>query len=234
MTQNATMGLTTEDRQLQITPAAAPEPAAGPAPITSLKRRLYEAIPLRPLGVRVLVYLTNYVVAHTPSFTLRHLWYRRALGIQIGERAGVHMGAYVWFWGPREVRRIGVRIGRNSRIGRNCTIDARSPLTIGDNVALSPEVMILAGTHDVNDPKFADSEVGPWAVAIEDHVWIGTRAMIMPGVTVGRGAVVAAGAVVTKDVPPLTIVAGVPAKPIGRRDPAATVYELDSPLPLFE
>lgn len=234
MTQNATMGLTTEDSQLQMTPATAPDPVAKPTPTTSLKTRLYEAIPLRPFGVRVLVYVTNYLVAHIPSFTLRHLWYRRVLGIQIGDRAGVHMGAYVWFWGPREVRRIGVRIGRNSRIGRNCTIDARSPLTIGDNVALSPEVMILAGTHDVNDPKFADSEVGPWAVVIEDHVWIGTRAMIMPGVTVGRGAVVAAGAVVTKDVPPLTIVAGVPAKPIGTRDPAATVYELDSPLPLFE
>jgi acetyltransferase-like isoleucine patch superfamily enzyme len=58
--------------------------------------------------------------------------------------------------------------------------------------------------------------------------------MIMPGVTVGRGAVVAAGSVVTKDVPPLTIVAGVPAKPIGMRDPAATAYQLDGPLPLFQ
>jgi maltose O-acetyltransferase len=127
-----------------------------------------------------------------------------------------------------------VRIGRNSRINRNCTLDARSPLAIGDNVSISPEVMILAGTHDVNDPRFAPSEVGPWAVTIEDHVWIGSRAMIMPGVTVGRGAVVAAGAVVTKDVPPLTIVAGVPAKPIGMRDSGATVYELPATLPLFE
>ena len=58
--------------------------------------------------------------------------------------------------------------------------------------------------------------------------------MILPGVTVGRGAVIAAGAVVTKNVPPLTIVAGVPAKPVGMRDPGATVYELDGPLPLFE
>jgi maltose O-acetyltransferase len=144
------------------------------------------------------------------------------------------MGTYVEFWGPREIRRIGVRIGRNSRIGRNCSLDARSPLSIGDNVSVSPEVIILAGTHDVNDPRFAASPVGPWAVSIEDYVWIGTRAMILPGVTVGRGAVVAAGSVVTKDVPPLTIVAGVPAKPIGSRDSGATVYELDSTQPLFE
>lgn len=56
----------------------------------------------------------------------------------------------------------------------------------------------------------------------------------MPGVTLGRGSVVAAGSVVTKDVQALTIVGGVPAKPIGMRDPGATVYELDWPLPLFE
>lgn len=229
MTETATATMPDETQATTTTP-----PKLGTAELMQLRSRLYEKIPLRRFGVRTLVYLTNYVVAYLPSFTLRHLWYRRVLGMQIAGGAGVHMGAYVWFWGPREVRRVGVRIGRNSRIGRDCTIDARSPLNIGDNVALSPEVMILAGTHDVNDPTFADSEVGPWAVTIEDHVWIGTRAMIMPGVTVGHGAVIAAASVVTKDVPPLTIVAGVPAKPIGKRDPGATAYELDSPLPLFE
>jgi maltose O-acetyltransferase len=71
-------------------------------------------------------------------------------------------------------------------------------------------------------------------VSIEDYVWLGARAVILPGVTVGRGAVVAAGSVVTKNVPPLTIVAGIPARPVGMRDSAATVYELDWPLPLFE
>ena len=65
-------------------------------------------------------------------------------------------------------------------------------------------------------------------------MWVGARVIIMPGVTLGRGAVVAAGSVVTKDVAPLMIVGGVPAKPIGMRDPDATVYQLDWPLPLFE
>ncbi len=231
MSPNAVIGTLPDEAQVDtVVPAA--ELAAGEARLTRAGSRLRAV--LRPFGVRVLNYLTNHIVAHTPSFTLRHLWYRRVLGIQLGHNAGVHMGTYVWFWGPGAIRRIGVSIGRNSRIERNCTIDARSPLTIGDNVALSPEVMILAGTHDVNDPDFKNSEVGPWAVSIEDHVWIGSRAIIMPGVTVGRGAVVAAGAVVTKDVPPLTIVAGVPAKPIGMRDAAATVYELNKYLPLFE
>jgi acetyltransferase-like isoleucine patch superfamily enzyme len=235
MTQNAAIGLMTDDAQADATALPEPELVVVEAQPTSARQQLYDqALPLRVFCLRILNYLTNHVVAHVPSFTLRHLWYRRVLGIQLGQDAGVHMGTYVWFYGPREIRRIGVRIGRNSRINRNCTLDARSPLTIGDNVSLSPEVIILAGTHDVNDPTFPPSPVGPYAVAIEDHVWIGTRAMILPGVTVGRGAVVAAGSVVTKDVPPLTIVAGVPAKPIGMRDSGATVYELDSSLPLFE
>lgn len=189
------------------------------------------ALLLREFFIQVLIYLTNEIVAHVPSFTLRHLWYERVLGIELGHRAGIHLGAYVWFWGPRDIRRYQVRIGRNSRINRDCTLDLRSGLTIGDNVSVSPEVMILGGTHNPNDPSF---DPVPGEVVIEDHVWIGTRAMILPGVTVGRGAVIAAGAVVTKDVAPLTIVGGVPAKPIGMRDPAATVYELHTKRPLFE
>ena len=235
MTPNAAIGTLPDEAQADAAAIPVHEPAAREAQPNGIRSRLLPRTdPMKLFGIRVLNYVTNHVVAHVPSFTLRHLWYRRVLGIQIGRNAGVHMGTYVWFWGPAAIRRNGVSIGRNSRIERGCTIDARSPLTIGANVGISPEVMILAGTHDVNDPEFKDSEVGPWAVTIEDYVWIGSRAMIMPGITVGRGAVVAAGAVVTKDVPPLTIVAGVPAKPIGMRNPAATVYELDKPLPLFE
>jgi maltose O-acetyltransferase len=233
--ENGAIGLMPDETLADTNAMPEPEPVVGGSRPNSIVWRLYDrAVPLRLFSLRILIYLTNHVVAHVPSFTLRHLWYRRALGIQLAQNAGVHMGAYMWLFGPREIRRCGVRIGRNSRIDRNCTIDLRSGLTIGDNVAVSPEVMILAGTHDVNDPRFADSPVGPYKVVIEDYVWIGSRAMIMPGVTLGRGAVVAAGAVVTKDVPALTIVAGVPAKPIGSRDSGATVYELDKGLPLFE
>lgn len=235
MTGTAAMGMTTDEVRPATIRVPEPEPAlaAGASGAPALRRRARAFSP-RQFCIQILKYVTNHVVAHVPSFTLRHLWYQRVLGIQIDQHAAIYMGAYVWFWGPSEIRRIGVRIGRGTKIGRNCTLDARSPLTIGKNVALSPEVTILAGTHDVNDPRFADSEVGPWAVAIEDYVWVGTRAMIMPGVTLGRGAVVAAGAVVTKDVAPLTIVAGVPAKPIGMRNPGATAYEFNTPPPWFE
>ncbi|HEY3775519.1 MAG TPA: acyltransferase [Solirubrobacteraceae bacterium] len=186
---------------------------------------------LRLFCVRVANYLTNHVVAHVPSFTIRHLWYQRVVGVEIGHGAGVSMRTFMWSYGPRQVRRSGASIGRNTRISQGCTIDLRSGLAIGDNVSVSPEVMILAGSHDVHAPRFNDIA---GFVTIEDYVWIGARAIVLPGVTLGRGAVVAAGSVVTKNVAPMTMVAGVPAKPVGVRDPAGTAYELDGPLPLFE
>jgi maltose O-acetyltransferase len=182
--------------------------------------------------MQVVNYLTNYVVAHVPSFKVRHLWYQRALGIELGEHASVFMGTYVWFFGPRSIRRKGARIGRNTRINRNCTLDLRSGLTIGDNVNIAPEVMLLTASHDINDPLFRDVNR---PISIEDNVFIGTRAMILPGVTVGRGAVVTAGSVVSADVPPLTIVAGFPARRVGTRDPGGgTAHEIGWPPPLFE
>jgi acetyltransferase-like isoleucine patch superfamily enzyme len=200
-------------------------------PRQSAPSRLGDRImPLRLFCIRVLNYLTNHVVAHVPSFTLRRLWYQHALGIGFGPGASVFLGAYVWFFGPRETRRRGVAIGRNSFINRDCTLDVRSGLTIGDNVSISPEVMILGLSHDYNDPNWS---LQGGSVTIEDQVWIGTRAVILPGVTVGRGAVVAAGSIVTKNVTPMTVVAGVPAKPVAVRDSGATTYELGPP-PLFE
>jgi acetyltransferase-like isoleucine patch superfamily enzyme len=179
---------------------------------------------------RSVSYLTNYVVNHIPSYTLRHFWYRRILGVQMGEGSAIFLGCYIWFCGLRNLRESGLQIGQYCRINRNCCLDARGSLSIGNNVSISPDATILTMQHLHNDPNFADDFR---SVVIGDHVWIGTRAMIMPGVTVGRGAVVAAGAVVTKDVAPLEIVGGVPARPIGRRTIDPT-YVIDAPLPLFE
>jgi acetyltransferase-like isoleucine patch superfamily enzyme len=185
---------------------------------------------LRVAGVRVLNYLTNHVVNHVPSYRLRHAWYR-ALGLSLGAGSGVHMGCYFWFYGPGHVRRTGVRIGANTRINRNCCLDGRGPLAIGDNVSVSPEVAIITTQHRLGSADFA-LESRP--VVIEDHVWIGMRATILPGTTIGRGAVVAAGAVVSGKVAPLAVVGGVPARPIAQRPEEAARYELNAPLPLFE
>jgi acetyltransferase-like isoleucine patch superfamily enzyme len=185
----------------------------------------------RLFALRVIHFLTNYVVSHLPSFGLRRLWYRHVIGATIEHHAGIHLGCYLWSYTPRQVRRTGFRIGAYSRINRDCCLDVRGRLDIGENVSISPEVTVLTASHAVNAPDF-HVELRP--VVIEDHVWIGIRATILPGVTLGRGSVVAAGSVVTRDVPALSIVAGVPAREVGTRDPSATEYVLDNPFPLFE
>jgi acetyltransferase-like isoleucine patch superfamily enzyme len=185
----------------------------------------------RLLGVRLLAYVTNHVVAHVPSHALRNGWYRRVLGAQIGRGASVQMGCFVWFYGPGQVRRVGLRIGERSRVNRGCTLDCRGGLVIGDDVSISPEVALITADHSVDVPGFPLCQE---PVVIEDHVWIGMRATVLPGVCVGRGAVVAAGALVTRSVPPCTVVGGVPAKPIATRNPAALEYRLGGGRTLFE
>lgn len=186
---------------------------------------------LTTLVVRLLNYATNHVVNRVPSFAFRNWWYRKVLGISLGDHAGVHLGCYLWFFGPGQVRRSGCSIGSGTRINRDCCLDIRGPLHIGNNVSVSPEVAILTAQHRIDSPDFA---LVTRPVVIEDNVWIGMRATILPGTTIGHGAVVAAGAVVTGSIPPLTVVAGVPARPIRGRSADAAGYVLDQPFPLFE
>jgi len=183
----------------------------------------------KTVAVHALGYLTNHVINRIPSYGLRGAWYRRVVGIQIGSGASIQLGCHVWSFGRRSTRRAGASIGERTLINRNCCLDVRNPLTIANDVSISAEVVILTTQHDHDDASFVLQGKG---VVIEDHVWIGMRAMVMPGVTIGRGAVVAAGAVVTKDVAPLDIVAGVPARPVGRRAHQPQ-YRLP-PGPLFE
>ena len=103
-------------------------------------------------------------------------------------------------------------------------------MTIGDNVSVSADVKHRDDRETSTNKTSAEAK----PVVIEDNVWIRTRAVIMPGVTIGRGAVVEAGAIVLRDVAPLAIVVGSPARPVGARAPDEAVYLLDSPFPLFE
>lgn len=182
------------------------------------------------LLVSVLNYVTNHIISHIPFFVVRNTWYRRVLGIQMAPGVGVHLGCYVWFYGPGSIRRSGVRIGSNSRINRDCIIDLRGGLTMGDNVSLSPNVTILTSAGMANSKRAGEGK----PVVIDDNAWIGMHALVMPGVTIGRGAVVGAGAVVMADVPPLAVVFGSPARPVGKRSPEEANYVLGGPLPLFE
>ena len=108
-------------------------------------------------------------------------------------------------------------MGEGSVINQDCRLDNRGGISLGQHVSISAGVCLLTADHDPKAPDFATRER---PVRLEDYVFVGTRALILPGVTIRRGAVVAAGAVVTKDVPELTIVAGNPARPIGERHPA--------------
>lgn len=152
-------------------------------------------------------YVTNHIISKIPSYTIRHWYYRNICRYHISRGASVHMG--VFFTGRK------IKIGANTPIGRRSYIDGRAQLTIGENVSISPDVQIITAQHDINDPSFKLIKA---PVTIEDYVWIGTRALILPGIHVGKGAVIAAGAVVTRDVPPFTVVGGVPAKPIKKRN----------------
>jgi len=109
----------------------------------------------------------------------------------------------------------GLELRNNVTISPRCRIDSRGTITVGEHVAISEDVIILTGDHNVKSGKF---EGRNRAVVIKDYAWVGTRAMILPGVTLNEGAVIAAGAVVSKSVPAFEIWGGVPAKKIGERD----------------
>lgn len=146
------------------------------------------------------------LVGYMPSHTVRNFFYRWA-GVQLGNTSSIH-------WRARFFCPEGLTIGENCIIGNDGFFDARDSITIGLNVNIAAEARIYTREHDIDDPFFAEIG-GP--VVIEDYVYIGTRVTILPGVRIGYGAVVASGAVVTKAVPPFTLVGGVPAKPIRER-----------------
>jgi maltose O-acetyltransferase len=137
-------------------------------------------------------------------------------GVRIGSKSTIHIGAR--FYQPKNIT-----IGKGTIIGDHATLDGRAPLTIGNHVDIASEVMIFNSHHDLDHPEFIAIEA---PVIIKDYVFIGPRAIILPGVTIEQGAVIGAGAVVTKDVAAGTIVGGVPAKPIRQRKLNNYTYRL--------
>ncbi len=134
-----------------------------------------------------------------------------------GKHLSIGQSTHIWFpWN--------IVVGKNSHVGKNTQISCiqAGDLVIGANVMISPYVMITATGHnfaDVDTPMQVQG-LSSRKVSIEDDVWVGGKSIILPGVTVGRGSVVAAGSVVTRDVPPLAIVGGNPAKVIKYRTDA--------------
>jgi acetyltransferase-like isoleucine patch superfamily enzyme len=137
-------------------------------------------------------------------------------GIEIGAGSIVMHGAILHVYNFRDMKQSGIKIGRDSLIGEYSVIRGQGGVSIGDRVYTSPFTQIIAVNHVFDDPNrpFVEQGITAEGIVIEDDVWLGAGAIITDGVRVGQGAVVAAGAVVTKDVPPHTVVGGVPAKPI--------------------
>lgn len=156
-----------------------------------------------------------WIVGFVPSHHLRRFSYR-VFGMKIGKGSTIHMALSTYNPG-------GIEIGNDTIVGEWAVLDGRDTLKIGNHVDIATGVMIYNSEHDINDEKFK-AITSP--VEIEDYVFIGPRAIILPGVKIGKGAVVAAGAVVTKDVGEFKIVGGVPAKEIGERSNRDLQYKL--------
>ena len=164
----------------------------------------------RPLGADLRLRLLA-DLGWFPSHRVRNFVYRRA-GLSLHPTSSIHWRAE--FYAPERIR-----IGAHCTIGDTAFLDGRSGLTIGASVNLGSHVSIYTRQHDVDSADFA--EVGA-PVVVGDYAWISSHAIVLPGVTIGEGAVVAAGAVVTKDVDPYTLVGGNPARFIRPRQPGQT------------
>src|SRR5512139_786140 len=146
-------------------------------------------------------------------------------GIEIGPRSIVMHGAVLHVYNFRDMPHSGIKIGSDSLIGEYSVIRGQGGVQIGDRVYTSPFTQIIAVNHVFDDPDrpFVEQGITAEGIVIEDDVWLGSGAIITDGVRVGKGAVVAAGAVVTKDVPPHTVVGGVPAQALKTITREATV-----------
>ncbi len=169
---------------------------------------------LNTIMLEFTVFLIN-LIGYVPSHIVRRFVYRLS-GMSIGKESTVHMGAK--FYNP-----MNISIGRGTIIGEGAVLDGRSTLKIGDNVDIATDVMVYNSWHDIEDPNFS-ALTEP--VTIEDYVFVGPRAVILPGVKIGKGAIVAAGSVVTKDVNDYEVVGGIPAKLIKERSLKNPHYKL--------
>lgn len=157
------------------------------------------------LGVAAYNIVLTFVPSHTVRLGALRLW-----GASIGEGSTVSRGTTVF-----DIDKI--VIGRDCSIGFRCLLDARGTISLGDNVVLASDTQIITGTHVIDSDTF-EAEFEP--VSVGSFAWVASRSTILGGVAIGRGAVVGACSLVRADVPPMAVVAGVPAMKRGERTSA--------------
>lgn len=140
-------------------------------------------------------------------FSAFKVWILRRFGAEIGQQVRIKPGVRVKFpWR--------LLVGDYVWIGENTWLDNVAPITIESHVCLSQDVYLCTGNHDWSDPDF---KLIPAAIHIEQGSWLAARAVVGPGVTVGRGAVLCLGSVTGRSLQPMTIYAGNPAQPVKQR-----------------
>lgn len=143
-----------------------------------------------------------------PSYQLK-VWLLRWFGARIGDGVVIKQNVRIKYpWR--------LMVGDHCWIGQDAWIDSLADVRIGSHACISQGVYLCTGSHDYRSRTF-DLIVKP--IVIEDGAWVAARSTVLPGITVGANAIVAGGSIVTRDVPPATIVAGNPARPIGQREP---------------
>ena len=165
-------------------------------------------------GARFVIFNISYI----PSCHFRKLLYK-GLGVKMGKNVTIHFRTELR--APEKLS-----LGDGSIIGDNAILDARRGLTIGRYVNLSSNVSIYTLQHDHRDPYFGlpSEDKVKLSVEIDDRAWLGANVIVLPGVHIGEGAVCCAGCVVTKDVEPFAVVAGIPARKVNER-PRNLKYE---------
>ncbi|MFA5316009.1 MAG: acyltransferase [Dehalococcoidales bacterium] len=154
----------------------------------------------------IIISTINFILRMAPFFLTRHVVLRIA-GIKIGKGSSVHSKVRVFAFGK-------MIIGSNSTINRGCYLDNRRGIKIGDNVIIAHDTKIYTLGHDINDPL---CQTKGSRVVVENYAIIFSNVLIMPGVTIGKGAAVYPGSVVTRDVAPYSVVGGNPAVIVGKR-----------------
>lgn len=150
-----------------------------------------------------LFYIFNNCLTYFPNYALRKFYLKKIMKIKIGNQTFIHMGCFF---------SSNVKIGNNSVIGRQCQLIG--DITIKDNVSITAQTYIFSVTHFKDSPAFQGQHK---SVLIEDYAWVGARAVILPGVRIGKGAILGANSTATKSIPNYAVWAGSPAREVSKR-----------------